>query len=197
MKILISASPFTTPTNNHKFAASTACIFNVAHFGNYPLTSVYHFSTFFEKSCIFDAVPNIFTSSVSMDHPVLPFPAPCCCPSAGADTVPFAPPISFPPTIVLCSMNFSPISALCMSYNVAPDMGAFPSAGNFVACSISLLAAPPWNHQCAWGQRRRIFVSPSVTSPDRAPRWLLVIPCRIPLYFFLLALVRRPFCMPG
>ena len=44
--IFNSASPFTIPTNTRKFAASTACILNVAHFVDSPPTSACNLSNF-------------------------------------------------------------------------------------------------------------------------------------------------------
>ena len=155
-------------------------------------TSACHFSIFFENLCVIAAGPKHFTAFVSADHPILPLPTPCCYPSSGADAFPVAPSITFPPPTVLCIMIFPPISALCRSCAVVPVLGSFPSAGNVVACYVSFPSAPPGNPQRAWGQRRRIFVSLSVTSPNRVPLRLLAITCRILIFFVPLALVFRP-----
>ena len=50
----------------------------------------------------------------------------------------------------------------------------------------------PGNPQRAWGRRRHIFVSQSVTYPNRVPRRMLAITCRILLFFILLGLVLHP-----
>ena len=72
-----------------------------------------------------------------------PPPVPCCCPSVGTAVVPVSPPTPFPPSTVLCSIRFPPISTLCSSYDVVNDLGTLPSSGKLVACFVSLPSAPP------------------------------------------------------
>ena len=66
----------------------------------------------------------------------------------------------------------------------------------------------PGNPQLAWGQRRHAIVAPDVTSPkdciDPSRRLLRPIPCCLTaflhlvlLFFFLVALGRHPFRIPG
>ena len=134
-----SSPPFTISTNTHKFAASTACILNVAHF---VPTSACHFSFFSENSYVVAAGPKNYTANFSADHPVLPLPATFCCPDVGAAVVPVPPPIPFPPTTTLCNIMFPPISTLYSFCDVVTTLGALPSTGNVVACFVSLPAAP-------------------------------------------------------
>ena len=143
MKFLNSSSSFTIPKNTRKLSASAACILNVAHFVDSPLTSACHFSSLFENSCVVASGPKIFTASVSAVYPVLPLPAYSCCRTAGAAAVPVAPPISFPPTTLLCSVWFPPIITLFISCTGVPTLGAFPPVDNVVACFVSLRPAPP------------------------------------------------------
>ena len=51
LNIFNSTSPFTIPTNTRKFAASTACILNVAHFVDSSPTSACNFRFFLEILC--------------------------------------------------------------------------------------------------------------------------------------------------
>ena len=142
MEYFNSASPFTIPTNTRKFAASAAYILNVAHFVDSPTTSACHFRSFFDKSCVVAAEPNIFTASVSTYHPVLPLLVPCCFPAVSSVVVSFPPPIPFPPPTSLFSIRFPPISTFCSSCDFAPALGVLPFSGNVVACFVNLPVAP-------------------------------------------------------
>ena len=82
-------------------------------------------------------------ASVSADHPVLPLPTPCICPTVGAAVVPVPPHIPFSPPTVLYSISYPPISTLCNYCAFVPALGVLPSAVKLVACFVNIPAAPP------------------------------------------------------
>ena len=143
MQFFNSASPFTIPTNTRKFAASATCILNVAHFVDYSPKSACHFRNCLENSCVISAGPNIYTTSVSTEHPVITLLAPCCCPAVGAAAVPVPPPIPFPPLTVFCSIGFLLVRNLFSACYFVLALSVLPCVGNVVACFVNIPGNPP------------------------------------------------------
>ena len=135
---------------------------------NYPPTSDFHFKNFFENSYTVAARPNIFITSTSADHYILPIPVNYCCPEAVAyidvSAVSAVPPTTLPPTPELCCVGVPPIIVQCNDNAVVPALGAPPPLRKRCSLLSFCQDSTTRNPQRAWGQQQNtiflLFRSP-------------------------------------